>query len=172
MTTRSSASTRSPNTTTRPAGGRGRPTCRLYVNLGQWDKLPKTYQAIIQTAACADANIWMLGKYDADNVAALQAADRQRHAAAAVLEADPGRLLQGVPGALCRRTRRENPKFKKIYEPWKKFLADAGPMVPGRRAAIRQLTCTAKVGTRPDRPRTDEKPCGNAGLFSWTCGIT
>ena len=44
---------------------------RLTSISGQWDELPKTYQAIL-TAACAEAYTWMLGKYDTDNVAALR----------------------------------------------------------------------------------------------------
>src|SRR5439155_18048573 len=42
-----------------------------YINLDAWNKLPKSYQAIL-TAACGETNGWMLAKYDADNPAALR----------------------------------------------------------------------------------------------------
>ena len=69
-TTRSSASTRSPSTTTTRAGGRAGAALG-YVNLGQWEKLPKNYQAIL-TAACAEAEFVDAGKYDTENLAALR----------------------------------------------------------------------------------------------------
>ena len=47
-----------------PGWWEGQAQLSAYVNLGQWEKLPKSYQAIL-TAACAEANGWMLGKYDA-----------------------------------------------------------------------------------------------------------
>src|SRR5204862_2648027 len=54
-----------------PGWWEGQAQLSTYVNLGQWEKLPKNYQAIL-AAACAEANSWMLGKYDADNVAAMR----------------------------------------------------------------------------------------------------
>src|SRR4030081_1140964 len=54
-----------------PGWWEGQAQLSAYVNLGQWEKLPKSYQAIL-TAACAEANGWMLGKYDAENVAAMR----------------------------------------------------------------------------------------------------
>src|ERR1051326_4094624 len=54
-----------------PGWWEGQAQLSAYVNLGQWEKLPKSYQAAL-TAACAEANGWMLGKYDADNVAAMR----------------------------------------------------------------------------------------------------
>src|SRR4029078_1411506 len=43
----------------------------FYVNLKEWEKLPKEYQAAIE-AACYEANIDMMAKYDSKNVPALQ----------------------------------------------------------------------------------------------------
>src|SRR5439155_5824729 len=54
-----------------PGWWEGQAQLSVYVNLGQWEKLPKSYQAIL-TASCAEAESWMIGKYDADNVAALR----------------------------------------------------------------------------------------------------
>src|SRR5204863_10169707 len=46
-----------------PGWWEGQTQAVTYVNLGQWNELPKTYQAIL-TSACAEAYAWMLGKYD------------------------------------------------------------------------------------------------------------
>ncbi|CAN1512267.1 FcbT1 TRAP-type mannitol/chloroaromatic compound transport system, periplasmic component [Rhabdaerophilaceae bacterium] len=43
----------------------------LCVNLEQWNRLPKHYQAVLQQA-CESANNWMLAKYDAVNAPALK----------------------------------------------------------------------------------------------------
>jgi TRAP-type mannitol/chloroaromatic compound transport system substrate-binding protein len=43
----------------------------LCVNLEQWNRLPKVYQAVLQQA-CESANNWMLAKYDAVNAPALK----------------------------------------------------------------------------------------------------
>jgi TRAP-type mannitol/chloroaromatic compound transport system substrate-binding protein len=42
-----------------------------FVNKAKWDALPKSYQAALR-AASAEANSWMLAKYDAQNPAALK----------------------------------------------------------------------------------------------------
>ena len=84
----------------------------LLVNVKAWDALPKDYQAVLE-AACAEANVWMLAKYDAINPPALQAADRERRQAAAVLERHHGRLLQGLRGSLRRDSRRRTPSSRR-----------------------------------------------------------
>src|ERR1700681_2214280 len=54
-----------------PGWWEGQTQASDYINLGQWNELPKTYQAIL-AAACAETQSWMLGKYDAENVPALR----------------------------------------------------------------------------------------------------
>ena len=54
-----------------PSTGQCQTQAVTYINLGQWNQLPKSYQAIL-TAACAEAYAQMIGKYDTDNVAALR----------------------------------------------------------------------------------------------------
>src|SRR5262249_606352 len=54
-----------------PGWWEGGPLLSLYTNLDAWNKLPKTYQSLLE-AACADANQTMLAKYDAGNPAALK----------------------------------------------------------------------------------------------------
>src|SRR5258705_13661514 len=54
-----------------PGWWEGGPQLSVYVNQAQWDSLPKTYQAILESA-CAEANGLMLAKYDAQNMPALR----------------------------------------------------------------------------------------------------
>jgi TRAP-type mannitol/chloroaromatic compound transport system substrate-binding protein len=45
-----------------PGWWEGQTQASAYINLGQWEQLPKSYQAIV-TAASAETYSWMLGKY-------------------------------------------------------------------------------------------------------------
>src|SRR5712691_11302880 len=65
-------------------------------------------------------------------------ADRQRDPAAAVLQGDPRRLLQRDPGGLCR-TLGEEPEMEDDLRALEEIPRRRAPMVPGRRAAVRQL---------------------------------
>src|SRR5947199_6324469 len=53
-----------------PGFWEGGPQLVTYINTDEWAKLPKEYQSIVE-AACAEANTYMLAKYDAQNPAAL-----------------------------------------------------------------------------------------------------
>ncbi|MGD9617062.1 MAG: TRAP transporter substrate-binding protein [Alphaproteobacteria bacterium] len=92
----------------------------VFINLDQWNKLPKSYQAIV-TGAAADTYLWMLGKYDTDNVAAL----RRLVANGTELRAFPREILEAAYKAsqdYYAELSQQNPKWKAIYEPWKQFL--------------------------------------------------
>ena len=105
-----------------PGWWEGQTNLSVYVNLGQWEKLPKSYQAIL-TAACAEAEGWMIGKYDADNVAAM----RRLIAGGTQLRPFSKEILDACYKAtqdLFAEYSAKNPKWKAIYEPWKKFLGD------------------------------------------------
>ena len=54
-----------------PGWWEGGPQLVCYFNTTEWGKLPKDYQAVVE-AACAEANVWMLAKYDAVNPPALK----------------------------------------------------------------------------------------------------
>jgi len=94
----------------------------LYVNQQQWDSLPASYQAAIETA-CADANGWMVAAYDARSPAAL----RRVVAAGAILKPFSQEIL-----SICEKMAFEhyediaktNEAFRTVYEPWKTFRAD------------------------------------------------
>ena len=102
-----------------PGWWEGGPELDLFVNTKSWAALPKDYQAILE-AACGEANVDMMAKYDAVNPPAL----RRLVAAGVQLRPFPREVMQA-----CYKATQEvydgfaetNPKFKKVYEPWKKF---------------------------------------------------
>ncbi len=103
-----------------PGWWEGNAQLSLLVNLDQWQKLPKSYQAIF-TAAAAEADMWMTAKYDADNPAAL----RRLVANGTLLKPFSREILDACYGAaqeLYKEEQARNPKFKKVYEAWSKFL--------------------------------------------------
>jgi TRAP-type mannitol/chloroaromatic compound transport system substrate-binding protein len=105
-----------------PGWWEGQAQLSAYVNLGEWQKLPKSYQAIL-TAACAEAESWMIGKYDTDNVGAM----RRLIANGAQLRPFSKEILDASYNAaqeLYAEYSAKNAKWKAIYEPWKKFLDD------------------------------------------------
>jgi TRAP-type mannitol/chloroaromatic compound transport system substrate-binding protein len=105
-----------------PGWWEGSAQLTTYVNTSQWETLPKTYQAILDQA-CAEAGTWILAKYDAQNPDAL----RRLLAGGAQLRAFTPEVMDACYKAahqLYAETAASNPKFKKVYEPWKKFLDD------------------------------------------------
>ena len=102
-----------------PGWWEGGPQLDLMINLKSWEALPAEYKAVLE-AACAEANMWCLSKYDALNPQAL----KRLLAAGVKLQPFSNEIL-----AACYKATQEvyddiaskNAKFKKIYEPWKKF---------------------------------------------------
>jgi len=105
-----------------PGWWEGGPELDLFVNTKAWSELPKDYQSILE-AACAEANIDTIAKYDAANPAAL----RRLVAAGVQLRPFPREIMQACHKAATEvydEFAASNPKFKKVYEPWKKFRED------------------------------------------------
>jgi len=105
-----------------PGWWEGGPQIDLMVNLAQWQKLPKSYQNILEMA-CYEANAWMLAKYDVQNPKAL----RELVAGGTKLMAFPQAVMEACFNAadeLYTETSAKNAKFKKIYENWKTFRAE------------------------------------------------
>lgn len=104
-----------------PGWWEGQTNLSAYINLEQWNKLPKVYQAIVQAAA-ADANNRVIAAYDFLNPQALRRlianGTQLRYWSRPVLEASfkASRELYAEESA-------RNPKFKKIYGPWSQYLA-------------------------------------------------
>jgi TRAP-type mannitol/chloroaromatic compound transport system substrate-binding protein len=102
-----------------PGWWEGGPEVDLYVNLKAWTDLPKEYQSALEVA-CWEANADMMAKYDSLNPAAL----RRLVASGVQLRPFPREIMQASYNAaveVCDETSAKNPKFKKIYEPWKKY---------------------------------------------------
>ena len=102
-----------------PGWWEGGPEIDLFVNQKAWDALPKDYQAILE-AACYEANIDMMAKYDALNPAAL----RRLVANGVQLRPFPREIMQAswkAANEVFDETSAKNANFKKVYEPWKQF---------------------------------------------------
>ncbi|MFZ5792618.1 MAG: TRAP transporter substrate-binding protein [Pseudomonadota bacterium] len=102
-----------------PGWWEGGPQLSLYVNIAQWETLPKSYQAALE-AASGEANVLMLAKYDAQNMPAL----RRLVAGGTQLKPYSKEIMEASYKAAFEvydETAAANPKFKKIYEAWKPF---------------------------------------------------
>ncbi|HEY8566228.1 MAG TPA: TRAP transporter substrate-binding protein [Beijerinckiaceae bacterium] len=91
----------------------------LYSNRAQYDALPESYRAVLE-AACAEANLWCLSKYDAENPDAL----RRVVANGAQLRAFPKEVLDACyrqAFQLYGEIAASNPKFKKVYDAFMAF---------------------------------------------------
>ncbi len=105
-----------------PGWWEGTAQISLYVNLDQWKTLPKSYQAALEVAS-GDSLLWMQAKYDAENPAAL----RRLVANGTELRPFSKEILEACYKAayeLYSEEQARNPKFKKIYEPWKHFRGE------------------------------------------------
>jgi TRAP-type mannitol/chloroaromatic compound transport system substrate-binding protein len=91
----------------------------LYVNLKEWEKLPKEYQAAVE-AACYEANVDMMAEYDFKNP---QALSRLVKNGVKLHRYSPEIMRAAYKAAfeLYEEESAKNPAWKKIYEPWKKF---------------------------------------------------
>jgi TRAP-type mannitol/chloroaromatic compound transport system substrate-binding protein len=91
----------------------------LYVNQKKFRELPRAYQQILEDA-CAYAHLEMQARYDVRNVNAL----RRLVAAGAALRPFSREIMMAASKAaeaLYSEYAARNAKWKKIYDPWKKF---------------------------------------------------
>ncbi|MGV3654588.1 MAG: TRAP transporter substrate-binding protein [Noviherbaspirillum sp.] len=94
----------------------------FYVGQKEWDKLPKDYQYAIE-AASAEAHTYMQARYDALNPGALarliKNGTKVRFFSKEIMEASYKAAVQTMEEEASK-----NPKFKAIYEPYKRFQRD------------------------------------------------
>lgn len=91
----------------------------FYVGKKEWDKLPKLYQAAIETATL-EAHITMQAKYDARNPSALARLVSNK----ITLKPFPQPVMEACFAAAQEVFSEEsanNPKFKKVYADWVAF---------------------------------------------------
>jgi TRAP-type mannitol/chloroaromatic compound transport system substrate-binding protein len=98
------------------------PQLSFYVGIKEWEKLPKEYQAAIE-AASYEAHVSMQAEYDARNPAALarllKNGVKLRSFSKEIMDA----CYQAAHDVMEEEAAK-NAKFKKIYEPWKRFRQD------------------------------------------------
>lgn len=98
------------------------PNLSFFVNLDQWNKLPKEYKAAFEVA-CAEANMLMMARYDVQNPQALNRLIQS----GAQLRMFPKDMLDaawGIAEKLYAEESAKNPKFKKIFTSWNRFRGD------------------------------------------------
>jgi TRAP-type mannitol/chloroaromatic compound transport system substrate-binding protein len=105
-----------------PGWWEGSAMLSLMVNIDEWNKLPKTYQAVLESAGI-DAMNWNTAKYDAQNPASLkklaQADTQFREFPVAVLDA-----CYNAAQEVYKDMTAKNAKFKKIYDNYTAFQKD------------------------------------------------
>jgi TRAP-type mannitol/chloroaromatic compound transport system substrate-binding protein len=97
-----------------PGWWEGGPTLHTFIGLDKWNELPKSYQAIVR-AACAEANTWMLTRYDAQNPKAL----RELVANGTKLTPFSQPIMEASFNAaneVYAETNAKNAAFKKVYD--------------------------------------------------------
>jgi TRAP-type mannitol/chloroaromatic compound transport system substrate-binding protein len=98
------------------------PQLSFYVGIKEWEKLPKEYQAALE-AATYEAHVAMQAEYDAKNPAALarliKNGTKLRFFSKDIMEASYKAAVTTMEEEAAK-----NAKFKKIYDPWKRFLQD------------------------------------------------
>jgi TRAP-type mannitol/chloroaromatic compound transport system substrate-binding protein len=106
------------------APGWWEPSAQLSFLIGvkEWEKLPKEYQAAVE-AASYEAHVTMQAEYDARNPQALarllKAGVKLRTFSKPIMDA-----CYKEATVVMDEEAAKNPKFKKIYDPWKRFRQD------------------------------------------------
>ena len=112
----------------------------VMINLQKWESLPKQYQESIISAA-RETNLDMVAAYDAKNREALV----RLKAAGVQLHRFSDDIMEGsykAATALYDEEAAKNPKFKKIYEDWKKFRAEEAQWFALSESAMDQFFAT------------------------------
>jgi len=90
-------------------------TCpQFFINIDQWNKLPKNYQAILTNAAAA-ANVQLQAQYDKENPPAL----RRLVQSGTVLRPFPADIMNAsfkAANDVCNEYSASNANFKKLYD--------------------------------------------------------
>jgi len=105
-----------------PGWWEGGPELDLLVNIKAWEALPKEYQEILE-AACAEANVHMLAKYDQLNPPAL----KRLIANGVQLRPFSNEILAAcykAAGEVAAEISAKNANFKKVYESMVNFRND------------------------------------------------
>jgi TRAP-type mannitol/chloroaromatic compound transport system substrate-binding protein len=105
-----------------PAFWEGGAALQVFVNTKSWEGLPKEYRAILE-AATAEANTWMLTRYDTQNSGAL----KRMVGGGTQLRAFPRTVMDACHKeslALYAEISAKNPRFAKVHDHLMKFLEE------------------------------------------------
>ncbi len=98
------------------------PQLSFYVGIKEWEKLPKDYQSAVEVATY-EAHVVMQAEYDAKNPAALarllKGGVKLRSFSKPIMDA-----CYKAANDVMEEEAAKNAKFKKIYDPWKRFRHD------------------------------------------------
>ncbi|MES2126838.1 MAG: TRAP transporter substrate-binding protein [Pseudomonadota bacterium] len=98
------------------------PQLSLYINIKEWEKLPKEYQNAVEAAAY-EAHVVMQAEYDHKNPIALarllKGGTKLRSFSKEIMDA-----CYKAAHEVMEEEAAKNAKFKKVYEPWKRYRQD------------------------------------------------
>ena len=113
----------------------------FYVGVKEWEKLPKEYQAALEVATY-EAHVVMQAEYDTKNPAALarllKNGVKLRTFSRDIMDAcyKNAQIVMNEEAA-------KNAKFKKIYEPWKRFQRDQNMWSSVSEASMQEILIRA-----------------------------
>jgi TRAP-type mannitol/chloroaromatic compound transport system substrate-binding protein len=103
-----------------PGWWEGGPQLDLFVNLKAWAALPPEYQSIFE-AACAEANITTLARYDALNHGALKRLVSNHGVQLRPFSREILDACWVAAHEIYAEESARNPMFKKVYDSWRPF---------------------------------------------------
>lgn len=95
----------------------------LIVNKSAWEGLPPDLQKIIDTAAAA-TGVWMMSKFEAQNLAALRKLKEEDHVQVLPFPDDVIKELHKLTDETLDEEAAKDPQFKQVYEAFKAFSKD------------------------------------------------
>ena len=117
------------------------PQLSIYINIKEWEKLPKQYQAAIEVA-CYECHVTMQADYDAKNPAALarliKNGAKMHFFSRPILDA-----AYKFSNEVMEEEATKNAKFRKIYTPWKRFRQDQNMWASVSEASMQNFLISA-----------------------------
>ena len=96
------------------------PSLEIQINLGEYNKLPEEYQAVLQSAAY-EANVAMMARYDAKNPAALQSLMAEADVTLLPFPDDVMQVSEAAAFELFDGFAASDADFGSIFKEWKLF---------------------------------------------------
>ena len=116
----------------------------FYVNIKEWEKLPKDYQAALEVATY-EAHVGMQAEYDVKNPSALARLLKN----GVKLRSYPKDVMDAcfkTATAVMEEEAAKNAKFRKVYDPWKRFRQDQNQWASVAEAPIQNYLISAGRG--------------------------